>query len=65
MIKLCFGTLINLLSLIKGDDIYPVEFAPQSVERVLIGRANIVVIRDKFSSTYFMEDKRHFYNVSN
>ncbi|MEG2652626.1 MAG: glycosyltransferase family 2 protein, partial [Ruthenibacterium sp.] len=50
--------------MIDGDDTYPAEDAPQMVEAVLTGRADMV-IGDRLSSTYFTENKRPFHNFGN
>ncbi|MEG1275979.1 MAG: glycosyltransferase family 2 protein, partial [Ruthenibacterium sp.] len=50
--------------MIDGDDTYPAEDAPQMVEEVLTGRADMV-IGDRLSSTYFTENKRPFHNFGN
>ena len=50
--------------MVDGDDTYPMEFAPQMVERVLEYHADMVV-GDRLSSTYFEENKRPFHNMGN
>ncbi|MEG2931086.1 MAG: glycosyltransferase family 2 protein, partial [Ruthenibacterium sp.] len=50
--------------MIDGDDTYPAENAPQMVQAVLTGRADMV-IGDRLSSTYFTENKRPFHNLGN
>ncbi len=50
--------------MVDGDDTYPMEFAPQMVERVLNCNADMVV-GDRLSSTYFEENKRPFHNMGN
>ena len=50
--------------MIDGDDTYPAEFAPEMVEYVLKGQADMV-IGDRLSSTYFTENKRRFHNFGN
>lgn len=50
--------------MVDGDDTYPMEFAPQMVERVLGYHADMVV-GDRLSSTYFEENKRPFHNMGN
>ena len=47
-----------------GDDTYPAEFAPKMVEKVLQRHADMVV-GDRLSSTYFIENKRPFHNLGN
>ncbi|MDE6973015.1 MAG: glycosyltransferase family 2 protein, partial [Lachnospiraceae bacterium] len=48
--------------MVDGDDTYPMEFAPQMVEKVLCHNADMVV-GDRLSSTYFEENKRPFHNM--
>ena len=50
--------------MVDGDDTYPMEFAPQMVEKVLCHNADMVV-GDRLSSTYFEENKRPFHNMGN
>ena len=50
--------------MIDGDDTYPAENARDMVELVLSGKADMV-IGDRLSSTYFMENKRPFHNTGN
>lgn len=50
--------------MIDGDDTYPAEYAPQMVEKILKGEADMV-IGDRLSSTYFEENKRPFHNIGN
>ncbi len=50
--------------MVDGDDTYPMEFAPQMVEKVLCHNADMVV-GDRLSSTYFEENKRLFHNMGN
>ncbi|MDD2957054.1 MAG: glycosyltransferase family 2 protein [Lachnospiraceae bacterium] len=47
-----------------GDDTYPAEFAREMVEKVLQHNVDMVV-GDRLSSTYFMENKRPFHNFGN
>ena len=47
-----------------GDDTYPMEFAPEMVDKVLHHNADMVV-GDRLSSTYFTENKRPFHNFGN
>ena len=54
----------NCYLMIDGDDTYPLESAPQMVERVLKYHADMVV-GDRLSSTYFTENKRPFHNFGN
>ncbi len=50
--------------MVDGDDTYPMQSAPQMVERVLKHQADMVV-GDRLSSTYFTENKRPFHNFGN
>ncbi len=50
--------------MVDGDDTYPMEFAPEMVEKVLKHNADMVV-GDRLSSTYFEENKRPFHNMGN
>lgn len=50
--------------MVDGDDTYPMEFAPQMVDKVLSHNADMVV-GDRLSSTYFSENKRPFHNMGN
>ena len=50
--------------MVDGDDTYPMEFAPEMVDRVLNHNADMVV-GDRLSSTYFEENKRPFHNMGN
>ena len=50
--------------MVDGDDTYPMEFAPEMVDKVLSHNADMVV-GDRLSSTYFTENKRPFHNVGN
>ena len=47
-----------------GDDTYPAEFAREMVDKVLKHQADMVV-GDRLSSTYFIENKRPFHNFGN
>ena len=47
-----------------GDDTYPAESAPEMAEKVLKRHADMVV-GDRLSSTYFVENKRLFHNLGN
>lgn len=47
-----------------GDDTYPAEDAPALVRMVLDEQADMVV-GDRLSSTYFLENKRPFHNMGN
>ena len=48
----------------SGDDTYPMEFAPEMVDKVLCHNSDMVV-GDRLSSTYFEENKRPFHNMGN
>ncbi len=50
--------------MVDGDDTYPMEYAPEMVDRVLGHNADMVV-GDRLSSTYFTENKRPFHNMGN
>ena len=50
--------------MVDGDDTYPMEFAPEMVEKVLSHNADMVV-GDRLSTTYFTENKRPFHNFGN
>lgn len=50
--------------MVDGDDTYPMEYAPEMVEKVLNHNADMVV-GDRLSSTYFTENKRPFHNMGN
>lgn len=50
--------------MIDGDDTYPLDCAPEMVEKVLSQGADMVV-GDRLSSTYFTENKRPFHNFGN
>lgn len=50
--------------MVDGDDTYPMEFAPEMVEKVIERHADMVV-GDRLSSTYFEENKRPFHNLGN
>ena len=45
-------------------DTYPMEYAPEMVDKVLHHNADMVV-GDRLSSTYFAENKRPFHNMGN
>jgi len=47
--------------MVDGDDTYPMEYAPEMVEKVLNHNADMVV-GDRLSTTYFTENKRPFHN---
>jgi glycosyltransferase involved in cell wall biosynthesis len=50
--------------MVDGDDTYPAAFAREMTDRVLRGKADMV-IGDRLSSTYFTENKRRFHNSGN
>lgn len=50
--------------MIDGDDTYPLEFAREMADKVLLRKADMVV-GDRLSSTYFEENKRPFHNMGN
>ncbi len=50
--------------MIDGDDTYPAENAKEMCDLVLDGKADMV-IGDRLSSTYFVENKRPFHNFGN
>ncbi len=50
--------------MVDGDDTYPMESAPEMVDRVLNHNADMVV-GDRLSSTYYEENKRPFHNFGN
>lgn len=50
--------------MVDGDDTYPMEYAPEMVDKVLYHNADMVV-GDRLSSTYFEENKRPFHNLGN
>ena len=50
--------------MVDGDDTYPMEFAPEMVDKVLHHNADMVV-GDRLSSTYSSENKRPFHNMGN
>lgn len=50
--------------MIDGDDTYPIEAAPEMVDKVLYEGSDMVV-GDRLSATYFTENKRPFHNLGN
>ena len=50
--------------MVDGDDTYPADCAAKLVEKVLDQGADMVV-GDRLSSTYFVENKRPFHNFGN
>lgn len=50
--------------MLDGDDTYPLDSAREMTDKVLRHHADMVV-GDRLSSTYFMENKRPFHNFGN
>ena len=50
--------------MVDGDDTYPMEYAKEMVDKVLKYNADMIV-GDRLSSTYFVENKRPFHNLGN
>ena len=50
--------------MVDADDTYPAENAPEMVQLVLDGRADMV-IGDRLNTTYFEENKRPFHDFGN
>ncbi len=50
--------------MVDGDDTYPMDAAPEMVDKVLNRNADMVV-GDRLSSTYYQENKRPFHNFGN
>ena len=50
--------------MIDGDDTYPAENAKEMCNLILTKKADMV-IGDRLSSTYFLENKRAFHNIGN
>ncbi|MBR4803193.1 MAG: glycosyltransferase [Bacteroidales bacterium] len=50
--------------MVDGDNTYPAAHAPEMVDAVLNGKADMV-IGDRLSSTYFEQNKRPFHNTGN
>lgn len=50
--------------MIDGDDTYPAKDAKKMCKLILDGKADMV-IGDRLSSTYFVENKRPFHNIGN
>lgn len=50
--------------MVDGDDTYPMDAAPEMVDKILKYNADMVV-GDRLSSTYFIENKRPFHNMGN
>ena len=50
--------------MVDGDDTYPMDAAPEMVDKVLKHNADMVV-GDRLSSTYYQENKRPFHNFGN
>lgn len=50
--------------MVDGDDTYPASAAPEMVNKVMKKNSDMVV-GDRLSSTYFIENKRPFHNFGN
>ena len=50
--------------MVDGDNTYPADAAPEMCRLVLEGQADMI-IGDRLSSTYFIENKRAFHNFGN
>lgn len=50
--------------MVDGDDTYPMEYAREMADKVLVNHADMVV-GDRLSTTYFTENKRPFHNFGN
>lgn len=50
--------------MVDGDDTYPADHAKEMCDIILEGKAEMVV-GDRLSSTYFVENKRAFHNFGN
>lgn len=50
--------------MVDGDDTYPMEYAREMADKVLLHSADMVV-GDRLSSTYYTENKRPFHNFGN
>ena len=50
--------------MVDGDDTYPAEYAKEMCDLILEKKADMV-IGDRLSSTYFVENKRAFHNFGN
>jgi len=50
--------------MLDGDDTYPLDCAREMVDKVLLYHSDMVV-GDRLSSTYFVENKRPFHNFGN
>ncbi|MCM1262455.1 MAG: glycosyltransferase family 2 protein [Butyrivibrio sp.] len=50
--------------MVDGDDTYPMENAREMADAVLVRNVDMV-IGDRLSSTYYMENKRPFHNMGN
>lgn len=50
--------------MVDGDDTYPAEYAKQMADIILEKKIDMV-IGDRLSSTYFIENKRPFHNLGN
>lgn len=54
----------DIYVLVDGDDTYPADEVNKLIEPVKYGRADMV-IGDRLSSTYYIENKRPFHNFGN
>lgn len=50
--------------MVDGDDTYPAEAAKTMID-ILVNRQAAMVVGDRLSSTYFVENKRAFHNFGN
>lgn len=50
--------------MVDGDDTYPAEYGREMVKKIIKKKVDMVV-GDRLSSTYFMENKRLFHNFGN
>ena len=50
--------------MVDADDTYPAEYAGEMIDKVLYRQADMVV-GDRLSSTYFVENKRRFHGIGN
>ncbi|MCI7596977.1 MAG: glycosyltransferase family 2 protein [Lachnospiraceae bacterium] len=50
--------------MVDGDDTYPMEYAREMANKVLVNQADMVV-GDRLSTTYFTQNKRPFHNFGN
>ena len=54
----------SIYLMVDGDDTYPAKHARKMCDLILSGKADMVV-GDRLSSTYFVENKRKFHNFGN